>query len=535
MRFFILICFVFTFSLGLKAQTTIEEVEGTVSYVTSQSVYVKYPSTSGISIGDTLYKGSSGQLIPALVVKNLSSTSIVCSQLTSDKFSVNDKIIARRKVEIKKTEKTKPVSKDTILYSADTTSVKKKTEAKAGSRKQNINGFAGISGWTNFSNTPALSSYVVNYSVSVNINNMNNSKFSFGSNVMFRQENGQWENVKSNIFNGLKIYNLFFKYDITKSFSLTLGRKINTNISNIGAIDGLQAEKSFKNFYIGAFGGARPNYLNYSFDFNLLQYGAYVGFGFQNAKRNMQNSLAYVEQMNNLKTDRRFLYFQHNSSLLKNVYMFFNIEADLYKVVNEQPVNTFSLTSAYFSIRYRPFKRMSISATYDNRKNVIYYETEKSYLSTLIEEEARQGYSLQINYNIFKSFYLGLKGGYRFQPSDLRPTLNGNIFVTYSDFFKKQFSITLMATMLETAYLNGNVYSLRLSKPFISGKMYVGGGYSFVDYKIKNAELPFRQNIGDINFTTEIIKKLSLSINLEVDFEKTNQFYRAYIQLRKRF
>ena len=92
-----------------------------------------------------------------------------------------------------------------------------------------------------------------------------------------------------------------------------------------------------------------------------------------------------------------------------------------------------------------------------------------------------------------------------------------------------------MTTMLETAYLNGNVYSLRLSKPFISGRIYVGGGYSFVDYKIKNAELPFRQNIGDINFTTEIIKKLSLSINLEVDFEKTNQFYRAYVQLRKRF
>lgn len=535
MRFLLVINFVIIFGLNLNAQTSSENSEGAVSFLSSQNIYVKYKSTNGISIGDTLFTISNNILIPSLVVKNLSSTSIVCSPLASVKFNVNDKIIAKRRIENMKPEKSKAIKKDTLIDARDTSKVAETEKLNKKISKQKINGRVAVSNFSNFSNTPANASYVYNYSLSLNINNIGDSKFSLESNILFRQENGEWSKVQNNIFNGLKIYNLALKYELNKTSFISLGRKINPVISNIGAIDGLQAEKSFGNLFVGGFVGSRPNYLNYSFDFNLLHFGAYLGHNFQTSKSNMQNSLSVVEQTNNSKTDRRFFCFQHSSSLVKNVHLFYTLEMDFYKFLNEKKQNTLSLTNNYLSLRYQPFKKLTISGTYDSRKNIIYYETDKNYLSTLIESEIRQGFGVQANYTISKNINSGAKTGYRFQKKDSRPTKNAYAFVTYNNMFKSKISATISATMLETTYLNGNVYNIRFSRGYNSGKMNIGCGYSFVNYKIIKAELPLRQHIAEVNISTELIKKTSFSLNFETDFEKPNTFYRMYLQLRKRF
>jgi hypothetical protein len=178
---------------------------------------------------------------------------------------------------------------------------------------------------------------------------------------------------------------------------------------------------------------------------------------------------------------------------------------------------------------------LTLSGTYDSRKNVIYYETDKNYLSTLIESETRQGLSIQANYTITQKIYVGAKVGYRFQKSDPRPTKNSNVYISLRDIFKSQLSTTLSVTMLESNYLNGNIYNVRFYRGFKSGKIDVGVGYSFVNYKILNSELPFKQHTADINVSAEIIKKLFLSLNFETNYEKPNYFHRLYLQLRKRF
>ena len=318
MKHVIILFFLFLFGFGLKAQVLSENVEGAVSFVSSQNVYVKFKSTIGILVGDTIFSERNNELTPVLVVKNLSSTSVVCNPVNAVKFSVNDKIIAKGRIEIKKPIKTKPIIKDTLFDVTDSSkTIKKKTP-----HIQTLNGRIAVSSNMNFSNTPYHDSYVYNYSLGLNINNIANSKFSLESNILFRQENGKSKDVQSNIFNGLKIYDLALKYDIGKNSFISLGRKTNPNISNMGAIDGLQIEKSLKSLFVGGFVGSRPNYLNYSFDFNLLQFGVYIGQTLQTPKRNMQNSLAIVEQTNNSIIDRRFIYFQHSSSLLKKVNIF---------------------------------------------------------------------------------------------------------------------------------------------------------------------------------------------------------------------
>ncbi len=525
--------------LNTKAQNTIENTEGSVSFVTSQSVYVKYKSTEGILIGDTLFTLFNNKLLPSLIVKNLSTTSIVCIPLTTTDFVVNDKIIAKRRIKNKKPDKVKVNKIDTLLDAADSLAVNEKKDYNNKSNHQKIDGRMSVSSYNNFSNTPAKNSYVINYNLSLNIKNIGNSKFSLESNLLYRQENDHWQEVKKDVFNGLKIYGLALTYNFNKNSYLTFGRKINSNISNLGSIDGLQGEKSFKNLFVGGFVGSRPDYTNYGYNFNLLQYGAYFGHKLHTQKGNMRNTISVAEQTNNSNTDRRFLNFQHSNSLVKNLRVFYTLEADFYQLINGQKQSNFSLTNNYFSLSYQPFKRIRLSGTYDTRKNIIYYETYKNYINTLIANETRQGYGAQINYKISKSFNVGVRGGFRTQKNDIRITKNAYGFITYKNVFKSKLSTTFSTTLLETNYLNGNIYHIVFSRPFNSGKTRINLGYSFVNYRIQKTESPLIQHIVNINISRIITRKLYAALNfesnLETNIEVPSNYYRLYIRLTKRF
>jgi hypothetical protein len=96
-------------------------------------------------------------------------------------------------------------------------------------------------------------------------------------------------------------------------------------------------------------------------------------------------------------------------------------------------------------------------------------------------------------------------------------------------------SATLSVTILESSYMTGNIYSLGLTRDLIPGKVSAGLNYRYVDYKFLNAELPLVQNIGEIDLTWRIVKKLSFSVYYEGTFEKEVTFSRIYANLGYRF
>ena len=93
--FVILFCIV----LGLTSfsQDASIELEGEVSYVTSQSIYVRFNSTENLMVGDTLYVLVDGIKKPSLVIKNLSSISCVCSPINNFNLKAGDKITPKFK------------------------------------------------------------------------------------------------------------------------------------------------------------------------------------------------------------------------------------------------------------------------------------------------------------------------------------------------------------------------------------------------------------------------------------------------------
>jgi outer membrane receptor protein involved in Fe transport len=180
-------------------------------------------------------------------------------------------------------------------------------------------------------------------------------------------------------------------------------------------------------------------------------------------------------------------------------------------------------------------KQLSLSISYSNRQNIIYYETYKSIIDQLLDESTMQGYMFQVNYRPGKKLSIGANAGYRFSKQDPSPSKNLYTYVTYSSVPWINASATLSATLMETSYINGKIYSLGFSRDIIPGKLYGGIGYRYVDYKFVNAETPLRQNMAEMDLTWRIMKKLSCSLNYEGTFEKGRNYERIYVNLTQRF
>ncbi len=510
-----------------------EMFEGSVSYITSQNVYVKFSSTKHLSKGDTLFYSNNGETIPALLVSNLSSISAVCTPLEGFVLRLNDTVLSKQKrretkYEIKEQNEISVIAPVIEKVQKDTVKDKSKDSGK-------IRGKISVSSYSNFSNTPGNNSQRMRYTLSLNANNISDSRFSVESYLSFVHSNINWDEVKKDLFNGLKIYNLALKYESKNNLRVWFGRRINPSLSNIGAIDGLQIDKQFKSISLGGFVGSRPDYRNYGYDFKLFQFGAYIGHNYIGTNGNMQTTLSFVNQENNWNTDRRFIYIQHYNYLVKNLYFIGTAELELYQNINGNVSSNVNITNLYLLLRYRPIRKLSISMSYRSQSNLIYYETYKDYVQQLIDDKNIRGFRLQVNYRPVKYLTIGAKAGYRSRDDDPLPSKNFYAYLSYSRIPAVDMSATLSFTMLESSYLKGRVYSLRLSKDLIAGKLYGGVSYRYVDYDYMLYESSLVQHIGDINLNWRIIPKLSLMVAYEGVFESKYQYNRLYVNVIKRF
>jgi hypothetical protein len=535
MKHLIIIFAILALCAEMDGQQASGNLLGTVTFITPQNVYVKFKSTEGLTAGDTLFIPDNGKLIPVLTISNLSSTSCICTLLSAKNLTVSQVITAKSRTVAAKMAG-KPVStvasvNPPLQANADTAKKKSVTN----DRKQKINGSLAAYSYSSFSNTPSPSSTQLRYTFNLNARNIGDSKFSINTYASFRHKIGDWSAVKNDIFNALKIYDLSVTYDPARNTHISIGRKINYNISNIGAMDGLQFEQSFNRFGFGVAAGFRPSFNNYGFDSKLFQYGAYLALNSKPEEIFHQTSIAVMEQMNNSKTDRRFLYFQHTNMLIKNLYFFGTMEADLYTVKNNKPQNTFDLTSLYLSLRLNVTKNLSLTGSYDARKNVTYYETYKSLLDSVLINQTRQSIRLQINYRIKNNIMIGVQTDYRYLKTDPAPTRNVYGYFTYGKIPGIGISATLSGTYLESAFLRGKVLQARLSRDLLQGRFQADLGYQYVDYQLPESKLTTLQHIGEVGLYWQFAKKMSFSVNFEGTLEKKNTYDRIYMQLRKRF
>jgi len=544
-KMFFLFSFILT-GASLYGQNVDEFIKGNINYISSQNVYVQFANTGGIDIGDTLFSVKNDTYQPVLRVKNKSTISCIGTVIGSYIPAKSNSVYARKKVELTPIEILSQKSKQGIALNDQAINNSKKGKQSTGNGSS-FSGRASISGFlNNTSDTTINSTY--RFNLSLNAHHIGNSNLSFESDLSLTNRNTfrTFVNLSSvadtmklvnfsQTFNDIKIYNLSLKYDIGKTASVLFGRKINLNLANIGAIDGLQFENNGKYISFGAVVGSRPDLYTYAINPNLFQFGAFISHHLIDKSGIMQTSVAFFNQTNNMLTDRRFVYIQHTNSLMKNIDFFGSAEVDLFGLQNNLPVTTFNLTSAYLSLRWSALHNLSMSVSYDARKNVYYYETYKNYVDSLLDKETRQGYRFLINYQPFSHLSWGGTAGYRLATATSGQSLNGYSYLTFSQLPLIDASITIDATALKTTYMNGTIYGASLSRDFFNGKFNVDLSYQKVNYVFATTTQLLEDN-ADINLSWRITRKLFLSMDLEASKDtNSNLLGRLFFNITQRF
>ncbi|MCB9208039.1 MAG: hypothetical protein H6612_05575 [Ignavibacteriales bacterium] len=514
--------------------TQIKIIEGKVQYISSQFVYVQFENTNGINKGDTLFVKNRGKYIPSLIIESLSSSSCAAKEIKL-KPAIDESIFTF--IKIKPQITTKDESKLNSQIQTSNEIVKIDTTEFIGFKKleRNIYGKFSVSGYSNISNTGEENTQNWRYSFSINADNINDSKISLSNYTTFRYRADEWNSVSSNISDALKVYELALKYDFNQNTNILLGRKINRKVANIGAVDGLQAETKMNKFILGGIVGSRPNFTDYGFNSKLLEFGAYVNRSDSIGNGAMQNTISLFQQMNDLTTDRRFLYFQHTNNIVANTSLFLSTELDLYEKINEVKSNSLRFTSLYVSLRYSPLRWLSTSISYDARKNVIYYETFKNYADRLAEDALRQGFKIRFNLRPIKYVFASIYSGYRFRESDPKPTTNFGGSLTHSRIPYLNVSANVSYINLATNYLDGNIWGLRFTKDLLDGNLSSSLGYRNVNYNFSASESSLIQNIFQLELSYRFFKNMFLSIDFEGTYQNSISYSNIYFNFTTRF
>lgn len=524
----------FLFLLASVQAQQKEWIKGSVSFASVSNVYVRFESTADLKEGDTLYLDQAGQMQAALVIKKKSSLSCVTEPLITGKvWNTGLAIMFPKVTKIQEVKTPAEVITPPAVVTEETTQAEaldSSSTKKEKIRKPLINGRFSAS--TNASLTDGADYQRMRLGFTFNVTNIGGGYFSTQNYITYRHRYGI--DQQTGFYDDFKIYALALGYD-RNGHSIYLGRRINNRIANLGAIDGLQYEKKAGSWVLGAFAGSRPDHINYTFNPTLLQGGVMVGFEKQGEQSSSQTSLAWVEQRNDGKIDRRFAYLQHNSNLGKNINIFGSLEMDMFQNVRDTVSNKIQLTGAYFSVRYRPFRSLNITASYDNRRNVIFYESQRTYIDQLLNQETRQGYRLQAGWQVIRNINLNASVFYRYQENQLKPTKNQVVNLNISRFPSKNMSLNLNYNTLESYYFTGNIYGGRLNHNALKGRLGLEANYRKVNYSFFSGEQQLKQDIFGLSANIVMARLTTLILSYEGTFEPNRKYHRYFITAIQRF
>jgi hypothetical protein len=528
---FVFISFIIITCSNIFGQEKDQLINGKVSFVTSKNIYVKFNDTKNINIGDTLK--FLNQKSPCLLVKNKSSNSVVCTTIYECDIKKGDEVYYNYSSKNKNIEKA-------IIADQVTDTNKDSIESVNNNEKdsrfvQDVKGRISVASYSTLSNIRD-DRHRIMYRFSLNANHINGTGFSFESYLTYRQYLSSGENTvtRDNIFN---VYDLSLRYDVDPTLSIVVGRKINNKISSVGAIDGLQVEKYFSKNYIGAIAGFRPDIFDYSFNSDLFEYGAYVGRLTDNINFYSQTSLGFIEQQNSGEIDRRYIYFQHSSTIMKKLNLFSSLELDLYNKVNDTVNNDIRLTNLYVSARYRFSRKFDLMVSYDSRKRILYYETFKSEIERLLDDDlARQGLRARFNVRPVKYLVAGISYSKRFQSDDQNKSDNLYGYISYSKVPGIGGGFSVNYNMNTSNYLESNILSLRYSRNLIKNKLNADFYYRNADFNYFNSYIGNnKQNYYGANLSYNINRKLMFSLSGEYSSSSLENNSRIYVKLVKRF
>ena len=512
-RAFLLLLFLPTLSFAQsgKAQT------GTVSFVTSTRVYARFDHTQAMMTGDTLFHIMDHKLVPAAVIGQKSSLSVVATPLEGTKLSKGDLLQFNGRK----------------LNAQDPTVPDKKVPAR---KKELLEGSVSVG--SNIQASSATDFNARNLArVRLRMNEINDSRFSLSTHFIYRQNLEASEDTiyqSPGLFN---VYNLFLKYEKEDDYSVGMGRKINRRVASLGMIDGIHLEKQLGHFHVGGIAGFRPDFRNNGFQTDMPQLGGYLGVSHQDKGKSFEVTVGLLEQKNGKAIDRKYVYAQGSASLGYGFSLFSSAEMDLYTLNSDLTPGGNRLTNFHLSANYRLNKMIRLSASYDTRKQIIFYETFQTNLERLIaDDEARQGIRARITIRPFKRVTIGAAYGKRYQNSMANASDNYNLFGSIRNMPVIGGIISANLNVNQSNYLNSISATFRHSRYYFRNKVSASTYLRSVAYSHNpERDVTILQQFVGTQFNYLFGDNFSLGGLVEFSLRQSEYKGRFNIQLTKRF
>ncbi len=148
----------------------------------------------------------------------------------------------------------------------------------------------------------------------------------------------------------------------------------------------------------------------------------------------------------------------------------------------------------------------------------------------------RQGVRLGAYYQWSRTLSIGLNGGFAKQNDDVHPSFNGGTSVALSEITKLNITLIADFTYLQSNYLNGFSYGVKVNKNFLMNSLAAGLGLRRVDYLFaRNTSDGIAQNIVDADLRWMMFKSLYLNFVYEFVSEKRITSNRIFIGLSQSF
>lgn len=518
---------------------------GSVSFVTTNSIYVKFDNTAMIPVGDTIKIVKGDQLIPCLIVTAKSSLSVVTKSLEGCDLKKEDKVYYNFNssffdpVATEQDEKGEESSETRNIFASSTdSSAATESANEINESRQRIHGRVSAAAYSRFSSIDSRSRYRFTGRLTLNVDHIANSNFSLESYV----------NYNTNVLSGtiiedypsqfLRVYNLALVYKPSENTNIILGRRFNRELAALGPVDGLQIEKKFGSFYAGGIAGFRPDFANYSLNTQLFQFGAYAGYRSQ-GKFLSRTTLGFVQISNSGSIDRRYLNFQHSSTLLKNLSFFGSGQVDLYELDTAQVGSSnMRLTALYAALNYRINSRLRLMLSYDTRNNIIYYSSfnNETVNRLILDDPSRIGLRLRLSARLTKYLNLGGSIGRRSQSDNLSTSNNYNGFITYSRLPWIGGSINASYNLNQSNYLESITYSGRYGRDIIRRKLRADVFFRRLEYRYIERNIQADpQNYYGLQLNYRATNKLSFGMFGEFSTRLNDQTYRINLSIIQRF
>ncbi len=174
-------------------------------------------------------------------------------------------------------------------------------------------------------------------------------------------------------------------------FRVTLGRQFSSALTSVSTFDGVQTEYDRARWGVGAFVGAQPAPIDYSFSTDIREYGGFVRMRSRPlAAARWEVSAAAIGsyQLGEINREYISLVGRYANPRLS---LFGQQDIDINRGWRAEVENAgTSLTSTFLTGRYRLTPSLDLDAGYDNRRNVLVY---RDYVSpeTLFDDSYRRG------------------------------------------------------------------------------------------------------------------------------------------------